>query len=200
MNLEISGFHKPQVLRVPSLSQRRNYYPPASSLRIQVPMFRCAIRPFVSLPSPGRAAPARYFHRVTGDFLSHDTRGNPVSTKVPVIIGDPGETYVLIDPEIGRALRAGILLSDSTLATSVEDRCRLTFFHESRHFGFVLIFMPILGSSTYPRLHIPENMPHQTDSNTSPATLLLFGKMHQIVLDGTPDAPLRGNLGRYLTN
>jgi hypothetical protein len=30
-------------------------------------------------------------------------------------------------------------------------------------------------------------MPHQTEANTSPATLFLDGKMHELVLDGTPD-------------
>lgn len=30
-------------------------------------------------------------------------------------------------------------------------------------------------------------MPRQAESNTSPATLLLSGKMHEIVLDGTVD-------------
>lgn len=45
----------------------------------------------------------------------------------------------------------------------------------------------LLGSSSYPRLYIPNQIPRQTESNTSPATLLLDGKSHEIVLDGTPD-------------
>ncbi|KAJ5284798.1 hypothetical protein N7524_000104, partial [Penicillium chrysogenum] len=68
----------------------------------------------------------------------------------------------------------------STPVASAEDRCKLTFFHDSQHLGF--------GLSTYPRLYIPSQIPRQTESNTSPATLFLDGKMHEIVLDGTPDA------------
>ena len=45
----------------------------------------------------------------------------------------------------------------------------------------------MLGSSSYPRLHVPSQIPRQTDLNTSPATLFLSGKMHEIVLHGTPD-------------
>lgn len=42
-------------------------------------------------------------------------------------------------------------------------------------------------SSSYPRLYVPSQIPRQTESNTSPATLFLNGKMHEIVLDGTLD-------------
>lgn len=52
-----------------------------------------------------------------------------------MIIGNPGETYVMIESGVGAALRA------ASPFTSVEDRCKLTFFHDSQHFGFGL--MPI---------------------------------------------------------
>lgn len=45
----------------------------------------------------------------------------------------------------------------------------------------------ILAPSSYPRLHVPAQFPRQSDSNTSPATILLSGKMYEIVLDGTED-------------
>lgn len=45
----------------------------------------------------------------------------------------------------------------------------------------------LLGLSTYPRLYILSQIPRQIESNTSPATLFLGGKMHEIVLDRTPD-------------
>lgn len=100
-------------------------------------MFRSASRPFSSLYSTKgvRASTARYFHRVTTDFISHDMRGNLVVRKVPIIIGNPGETYVLIDPGVGSALCAANPV-ESASAASIEDRCKLTFFHDSQHFGF----------------------------------------------------------------
>lgn len=45
----------------------------------------------------------------------------------------------------------------------------------------------MLGPSSYPRLYAPSQIPRQTESNTSPATLFLSGKMYEIVLDGTDD-------------
>ncbi|KAJ5921913.1 hypothetical protein N7516_009616 [Penicillium verrucosum] len=142
-------------------------------------MFRSAFRPFSSLRYTRGARTARYFHRVTTDFITYNARGNLVTRKVPIIIGNPGETYVLIEIGVGSALRAASPFI-STSAASTEDRCKLTFFHDSQHFGF--------GSSSYPRLYIPSQIPRQTELNTSPATLFLDGKMHEIVLDGTPDA------------
>lgn len=47
--------------------------------------------------------------------------------------------------------------------------------------------IPMLESSSYPRLYIPNQIPLQKGSNISPATLFLSGRMHEIVLDGTPD-------------
>ncbi|OJD16311.1 hypothetical protein AJ78_03523 [Emergomyces pasteurianus Ep9510] len=149
-------------------------------------MFRSAYRPFLSLhrATSTHRHTARYFHRVTTDFITHDVKGNLVTRKVSVIIGNLGETYVLIDPAVGSALRAASPFASAS-AASAEDRCKLTFFHDSKHFGF--------GSSTYPRLYVPSQFPHQTDSSTSPATLFLSGKMHEIVLDGTFDANFAEN-------
>ncbi|CAG8930241.1 unnamed protein product [Penicillium salamii] len=162
-------------------------------------MFRSAFRPFSSLRCTRSARTARYLHRVTTEFIIHDTRGNLVTRKVPILIGNPGETYVLIEIGVGDALRAASPFISTSVA-SAEDRCKITFFHDSQHFGFGTSSMcerfypteantlfSLLGSSTYPRLYIPNQLPRQTESNTSPATLLLDGKMHEIVLDGTPD-------------
>ncbi|KAJ5587576.1 uncharacterized protein N7459_003341 [Penicillium hispanicum] len=147
-------------------------------------MLRCAaqhLSPLHNIRSPRVRSfyIARYFHQVTTDFITRDTRGSPVTKKVPIIIGNPGEAYVLIDRGVGIALHAASPFSSAS-AASAEDRCKLTFFHDSQHFGF--------GPSSYPRLYIPHQLPRQTELNTSPATLFLAGKMHEIVLDGTPDA------------
>lgn len=147
-------------------------------------MFCSAFRPFTSLHITRRAYSARYFHRVTTDFITHDRKGHLVTRKVPVIIGNPGETYVLIDQGLGSALRAASPCTSASTA-SAEGRCKLTFFHDSQHFGF--------GPSSYPRLYAPSQIPRQTESNTSPATLFLSGKMYEIVLDGTDDANFAEN-------
>lgn len=45
----------------------------------------------------------------------------------------------------------------------------------------------ILASPSYPRLYVPAQFPRQSESNTSPATIFLSGKMYEIVIDGTED-------------
>lgn len=98
-------------------------------------MFRSAFRPLSFLHCTRSAFTARYFHRVTTDFVTHDASGNLVTSKVPIIIGNPGETYVLIEQGVGSALRAASPYLSAS-AASAEERCKLTFFHDSQYFGF----------------------------------------------------------------
>ncbi|KAJ5199664.1 hypothetical protein N7491_009538 [Penicillium cf. griseofulvum] len=148
-------------------------------------MFRSASRPFASLPGTRSARAARYFHWITTDFITFDARGNLVTREVPVVIGNLGESYVLIEREVGIALRAASPFTSAS-AASAEDRFKLTFFQDSQHFGF--------GSSSYPRLYVPNQMPRRTETNRSPATLFLDGKMHELVLDGTPDGIIQSQI------
>ncbi|KAJ5715408.1 uncharacterized protein N7483_012589 [Penicillium malachiteum] len=147
-------------------------------------MFRSTSRSFVSFYRTRSTPIARYFHRVTTDFVTHDTRGNLITKKVPVIIGNPGEAYLLIDTGVGSELRAASPDESVSPTSGAYERCKLTFFHDSLYFAF--------GSLSYPGLYVPNQIPRQKESNTSPATLFLSGflsgKMHEIVLDGTPDA------------
>jgi hypothetical protein len=112
-------------------------------------MFRSASRPFSLLYSTGSACSARCFHRVTTDFINYDARGDLVVRKVPIIIGNPGEAYILIDPGVGSALRAASPFASAS-ASRAEGRCKLTFFHDSRHFGFGKF--PVCESSIRPVL------------------------------------------------
>lgn len=115
-------------------------------------MFRGAFRPFASSLCSARGlgvsitfTSTRHFHRVTTDFISQDAGGKLVVRKLPGIIGNPGQTYVLIDPEVGSALRTATAASppvgaansaSSASAADVGDTCALTFFHDSQYFGF----------------------------------------------------------------
>lgn len=88
---------------------------------------------------------------------------------------------------------------------SKDQECKLTFYHDSQHFSpsglpclvtkSVNRVSPNLESASYLRLKIPQNLPCQSNSNTSPAALYLFGATYTIVLDGTPD----GKLCRHTT-
>lgn len=163
-------------------------------------MLRCVSRPFPPSRVIKTGPTARYFHRVAADFIDYATDGKPISTRESIIVGNPEETYVLIPPEVGRALQAGSLRHNPSAYIGAEHKCKLTFFHDSQHFGFgelsILFslsppnFVLFLESSNYPRLHIPRNFPRQEGSNTSPATLFLNAQMHEIALDGTFDGKL----------
>lgn len=72
-------------------------------------------------------------------------------------------------------------------AAIAEDGCKLTFLHDSQHFGFGELSL----HECSPRLHIPRHIPRQTESNESLATLFLSGKMYEIVLDGTADGTIQ---------
>lgn len=91
--------------------------------------------PSLHCTAPEALVPRGFFHRVTTDFVNYDARGNLVVMKEPIIIGNPGEAYVLIDPGVGSALCAASPFTSASAARA-EDRCKLTFFHDSRHFGF----------------------------------------------------------------
>ncbi|KAL4876951.1 hypothetical protein BJY04DRAFT_222627 [Aspergillus karnatakaensis] len=110
------------------------------------------------------------------DFINYDAIGKLVTEVLSGFIGNPGESYVIVPTKVGFAFRAASPVAFS----AAQDTCKLTFFHDSNHFGF--------EPESYPRLHVPNELPRQTESNTSPATLFLTGVTHEFVLDGTPDA------------
>ncbi|KAJ5717355.1 hypothetical protein N7488_003001 [Penicillium malachiteum] len=134
-------------------------------------MLRCASPRFSSLNGLKSPRFIRHFHQVTTIFVDFDPSGN-------------------LDPKknLSFAIRAvSPVKSAIPSADGAGDRCQLTFFHDSQHFGFAS------GPSSYPRLYVPIQMPRQKESNSSPAALSLSGKMHEIVLDGTPDAKFAEN-------
>ncbi|PGH01823.1 hypothetical protein GX51_05003 [Blastomyces parvus] len=124
----------------------------------------------------------RHCHHATAQFIRQAPSGKIEKSQVRIQIGDPGNTYVLIPPEVGYAIQAARLLGhDLTSPGQARDRLKLTFYHDTQHFAHE-------SSPDCPSLQIPVNLPRQTDTNTSPATLYLFGLLHTIALDGTPDA------------
>ncbi|GAQ46195.1 hypothetical protein AtubIFM54640_004456 [Aspergillus tubingensis] len=99
--------------------------------------YRAAYRFPTTLYRTRRSPSARYLHQVTADFQNYDSKGNLVTEKVPVIAGDPGETYLLVYPEVGSAFRAAAKKAHiSAPVADVIPTCKLMFFHESQHFGF----------------------------------------------------------------
>ncbi|CAG8235302.1 unnamed protein product [Penicillium salamii] len=106
-------------------------------------------------------------------------RGNPFTKEVSIIFGSPDEGFVLIEQEVDRVLGATSPVTLASAAT-VEDRCKLTFFHDSEHFGFGCY--SLLRSLSYPRRYIPSQL-GQIKSDARAATLFLSGKMYELTLD-----------------
>ena len=79
-----------------------------------------------------KAATARALHTVTADFINHGPDGALVTNKVSIEIGDPGEAYVMIPPEVGRAFQAGSLLTNGSAPTNGSAKCALNFFHDTQ--------------------------------------------------------------------
>lgn len=63
-------------------------------------MFRNAARP-LSRYFVTQGSRTRHFHAITTNFITQDTTGNLVLKKVPVVIGNLGQAYVLIYPTVG---------------------------------------------------------------------------------------------------
>ncbi|PGG95226.1 hypothetical protein AJ79_10177 [Helicocarpus griseus UAMH5409] len=141
----------------------------------------------------------RYVHRTSAPSSSCKRFSSP---KYGVCIESPGTSSTTMpkafrsppkspssSAKLSKHLRAfhtvSLQLAASTTFVNsklMEDRCNITFFHDSQHFGY--------GLSSYPQLHNLTNLLRQTDSDTGPATLYLTRKMREIVLDKTPDAKL----------
>ncbi|KAF1962574.1 hypothetical protein CC80DRAFT_400630 [Byssothecium circinans] len=159
----------------------------AQAVHIHIAIKRpfCAPRSFRAQFGIGRpcyAATARAFHNATAQFTNLGPEGAPVTKEISIRVGDPGEAYVCIPPEVGYALRAASRLSNSSSAPPKRsDRFPLSYFHDTQHFS-------LDSSPSCPRLVVPQALPRQSAANSSPATLYLYGVMHTIALNGTPDA------------
>ncbi|TVY12689.1 hypothetical protein LARI1_G009024 [Lachnellula arida] len=102
--------------------------------------------PLSSCHTSSRArTPARAFNRVTfhrahhsatGRFTTISPQGTPVTRHVEVWLGDPGDAYVMFDPEISRAFQAGTTLRGGSLAQD-QELSPLNFYHDTRHFSHI---------------------------------------------------------------
>ena len=105
-------------------------FPDLSLQSVRSHMLHYAFRPFTRFVDL-----TRHFHPVTTDFIAYNERGHLITQRMPIVIDNPGESYVLIDRGVGNALGAASPCMSSS-AAGAGDRCKLEFFHDSQHFGF----------------------------------------------------------------
>ncbi|KAJ3549229.1 hypothetical protein NM208_g614 [Fusarium decemcellulare] len=120
----------------------------------------------------------RPYHSAVARFTAIDPNGVPSSKETGIMIGDPTENYVYIEPDIGNTIKSAVIRQLGSGVVSGLGTLPLQFHHDSRHFAH--------PSLPLPRLNIPQNL-GPLGSNTSPATLWLSGNWHAITLDGTSD-------------
>ncbi|KAH7262579.1 hypothetical protein BKA59DRAFT_540156 [Fusarium tricinctum] len=121
---------------------------------------------------------SRPYHSATARFTTIDPRGMPLSCDTRIMIGEPDENFIYVEPEVGNAIRSAIVhqLGSSVLTNS--GTFSLQFHHDSKHFAY--------RSSPFPRIDIPQGL-GQPEGRISSVTLWLSGNWHAITLDGTPD-------------
>ncbi|KAF2465108.1 uncharacterized protein BDR25DRAFT_271004 [Lindgomyces ingoldianus] len=120
----------------------------------------------------------RSFHSRLAKFVTINAKGFPTEREVSIRVGDDHEAYVLVPTDVGTAIKAGCALQQGFSHNT--DSEHLLFHHDTRRFTCT--------SAPYPQLSIDHDLPRQSNSKTSPATLYLFGATHTIALDKTPDA------------
>ncbi|RSL48128.1 hypothetical protein CEP51_015676 [Fusarium floridanum] len=132
----------------------------------------------------GQVYQYRRFHERSADLVTLNTNGSLETRKLNVITGDPHEAYVIVDQDVGFALRSAIVKQARSSLASDAEKVPLAFHHESQHFAHDI--------EPYPRIVLEHDLPRQSPGDKSPATLWLWGATHSITLDGTTD-------GEFLT-
>ena len=77
----------------------------------------------------------RALHVATGRFTALSAQGAPATREVEVWLGDPGESYVMFDPEISQYFQTGIIQQGGCSLTKDPELYPLIFHHSTRHFS-----------------------------------------------------------------
>lgn len=158
--------------------------------------FRVALAPISSLT--GR----RLMHdmRKVASLAMIDKKGLVVSREIEVTMEEPGDASVMLDKSEGFSIKRAIDEQIGLSLTADPEMVPLVFYHNSRHFAHrgsiypqFLIFITKTDicfqqeSMPYPRLTLNQDLPRQTSTNESLATLWTWGVTHCITLNGTED-------------
>ncbi|OAQ98394.1 hypothetical protein LLEC1_04362 [Akanthomyces lecanii] len=138
---------------------------------------------------------SRAFHSAKAALTTLDSKNSPTTRQIDIFIGDAGQSYIIFDKPVEATMAAAVEL----LAGSDQEKVPLKFFHGPRYFanstaspivsrhGASNTFGLSLDATAYPRITIEQDLPRQTETDVSSATLWLWGASHSITLDGTAD-------------
>lgn len=74
-------------------------------------------------------------HNAKARFVTIDSLGELVSKEITIVRAGEDESSVLIDREIGRAMKAALMRQIGTSFTDDPEAAPLRFYHESLHFS-----------------------------------------------------------------
>lgn len=140
------------------------------------------------------------FHSAVAKITTIDSQGMPVSRETGIMIGEPDENFVYVEPEVGNTFKSAIIQQIGTSGASkhseVCETLPLQFNHDSKDFShskklsIAIVNLACIDARSeslpHPRIAIGQNLGH-AKGKVSSATLWLSGNWHAITLDGTPD-------------
>src|SRR6478735_55754 len=77
---------------------------------------------------------SRLYHNAVAKFTNIDKKGMPVSYDTGIMIGEPGESYICIEPDIGKAFRRAVVSQLGSDGAHQVVTLPLRFDHRSLHF------------------------------------------------------------------
>lgn len=111
---------------------------PASIMLYLLPRERISARSFNKLS----------FHRThysaTGRFITISPHGTPVAREIEIWLGDPGNAYVMLDPEISQAFQTETILQGSCSLAQDQQLFLLDFRHDTLHFSHSMFALMIV--------------------------------------------------------
>lgn len=75
------------------------------------------------------------YHNATAKFTNIDPKGTPISSETGIMVGEPNESYIYIEPEVGNAIRSSIIGQLGSGVVGHSETLSLQFHHDSCHFA-----------------------------------------------------------------
>lgn len=75
------------------------------------------------------------YYSATAKFTDIDPKGAPVSYDTGIMVGEPHQSYIYVEPEVGNAIRSSIIRQLGSGVSSSSATLPLQFNHKSRAFA-----------------------------------------------------------------
>lgn len=103
--------------------------------RYQVVNLPCLTRGTIKLTPRFRSC-----HSAIAKFTTIDSKCLAVSHETGIKIGEPDESYMYVEPEVGNAIKSAIIHPLGSGVTGYDKTLPLQYYHDSRHFAHSTYF------------------------------------------------------------